>query len=134
MNACRSGRPYEVSPGRVRLPPGACKPCLPALGHDVVSALERNPRATDDELLALATEERRVIITEDKDFGEIAFVRRLPHPCIIRFVNMRVAEKVTAMKDLIESHPEAMQDGNLIVVTQSRVRIRRAQSSEQGGV
>ena len=106
---------------------------LAGMGHDVVSALEIDARATDDELLALATEERRVIITEDKDFGEIAFVRRRPHPCIIRFVNMRVAEKVEAMKDLIESHSDAMQEGNLIVVTQSRVRIRRGRSSEQGG-
>lgn len=106
---------------------------LAGMGHDVVSALEIDARATDDELLALATEDRRVVITEDKDFGEIAFVRRRPHPCIIRFVNMRVAEKVEAMKDLIESHSDAMQEGNLIVVTQSRVRIRRGRPSEQGG-
>ena len=31
---------------------------LAAQGHDVLSALERNPRATDEELLALAMEER----------------------------------------------------------------------------
>ena len=106
---------------------------LTGMGYDVVSALERDPRATDDVLLALAETEARIIVTEDKDFGELAFVRRLPHPCIIRFVNMRVAEKVAAMNDLIDRHSDAMQDGNLIVVTQSRVRIRRTQSSEQGG-
>ena len=79
-------------------------------GHDVLSALEGNPRATDKELLALATEEQRIIITEDKDFGELVFVRRFPHPCIVRLVEMPVAEKVAAMRELIESHPDAMHE------------------------
>ena len=86
-------------------------------GHDVVSALEIDPRATDETLLATALEEQRTIITEDKDFGELVFVRRLDHPCIIRFVEMPV-------EDLIENHGNSMGMGALIVVTRSRVRIR----------
>ena len=103
-------------------------------GHDVLSASEANPRATDEELLALATEEQRIVITEDKDFGELVFVRRLPHPCIIRLVEMPVAEKVAAMRELIESYPEAMHEKALIVVTRNRVRIRLGESSERGAV
>ncbi len=53
---------------------------LTELGHDVVSASEGMPDATDAELLALANEEQRTLITEDKDFGELVFARRLPHP------------------------------------------------------
>ena len=101
-------------------------------GHDVLSALEENPRAADEELLALAMEENRILITEDKDFGELVFVRRLPHPCIIRFVEMQVSEKVTAMRELIESHTDAMREGTLIVVTRNRVRIRLGESSDRG--
>ena len=93
-------------------------------GHDVLSAAERDPRASDEALLALAVQEQRVLITEDKDFGELVFVRRLPHPCIIRFVDMRVADKVAAMHDLIDHHADSMHDSTLIVVTRSRVRIR----------
>ena len=81
---------------------------LIAQGHDVLSALESNPRATDEDLLVLAMEEQRIIITEDKDMGELVFVRRLPHPCIIRFVEMRIAEKVAAMRELIERHADAL--------------------------
>ena len=66
-------------------------------GHDVLSALERDPRAADEELLTLALEEQRILVTEDKDFGELVFVRRLPHPCVIRLVDMPVVEKVAAM-------------------------------------
>ena len=68
--------------------------------------------------------EARVLVTEDKDFGELVFVRRLPHPCIIRFVDMRVEEKVAAMRELLERHADAIRDGALIVVTRGRVRIR----------
>ncbi len=93
-------------------------------GHDVLSALEANPRATDQEVMALAMEEGRILITEDKDFGELAFVRGLPHPCIVRFVDMPVAVKVEAMRELIGSHPNAMREGALVVVTRNRVRIR----------
>ena len=103
-------------------------------GHDVLSALEGNSRATDEELLALATEGRRILVTEDKGFGELVFVRRLPHPCIVRLVEMPATEKVAAMRELIESYPEAMRERALIVVTRSRVRIRLGEISERGDV
>ena len=97
------------------------------LGHDVISAAERYPRASDEELLTLALHEQRTIITEDKDFGELVFVRRLAHPCIIRFVEMPVADKVAAMQDLIEHHADSIRERTIIVVTRSRVRIRRGE-------
>ena len=90
----------------------------------MVSALEIDPRATDETLLATALEEQRTIIIEDKDFGELVFVRRHDHPCIIRFVEMTVEDKVAAMEDLIENHGNSMGMGAFIVVTRSRVRIR----------
>ena len=94
------------------------------LGHDVVSAHDECARASDEALLALAYEERRVLVTQDKDFGELIFVRRLPHPCIVRFVEMSIVEKLAAMRELIERHTDAMHEGALIVVTRDRVRIR----------
>lgn len=103
---------------------------LTNLGHDVLSATETMPRVTDEELLAVALAEQRILVTEDKDFGELVFVRRLPHPCIIRFTDMPVAEKVTAMRHLLEQHTETMREGNMIVVTRSRVRIRRGEHEE----
>ena len=105
---------------------------LARLGHDVVSALEYDPRASDEALLSWATSEERVLITEDKDFGELVFVRRLPHPCIIRFVEMTVAEKVSAMENLLEREEDAMRQGTIIVVTKSRVRIRHNEAPQRG--
>ena len=93
MTAPQSDRPNEISRRRLRIvPPDAQRP--DRLGTYVVSALEIDPRATDETLLATALEEQRTIITEDKDFGELVFVRRLDHPCIIRFMEIPVEDKV----------------------------------------
>ena len=98
---------------------------LTALGHDVRAARGELARASDEALLALAYEERRVLVTEDKDFGELVFLRRLRHPCIVRLVELTVAEQVEAMRDLIERHGDALAAGAVVVVTRRRMRIRR---------
>ena len=100
---------------------------LAGLGHDVISASEIDPKASDESLLSQAMTEQRVLVTEDKDFGELVFVHRIPHPCIVRFVEMTVTEKVTAMEGLLERHAEAMRRGAIIVVTKSRIRIRHSE-------
>ena len=110
LDACASSRSLEAF--------------LAADGHDVLSARSLEAGATDEHLLALAYREKRILVTEDKDFGELVFVQRHPHPCIVRFVEMRVTEKVAAIQSLIEHHAQAMGRGALIVVTRERVRLR----------
>ena len=100
------------------------------LGHDVLSAWEGYAHGSDEALLALAYEEGRVLVTEDKDFGELVFLRRQPHPSIVRLVESRAAEEVGAMQDLIDRHEDDMRKGAIIVVTGTRVRIRSAESHE----
>jgi predicted nuclease of predicted toxin-antitoxin system len=90
---------------------------LASLGHDVLLAIDVNPRAPDELLLDLAMQEGRVLITKDKDCGELAFVHRLPHLSIVRFVEMRVDDQVAAMQELLDHYLAEMQRGALIVVT-----------------
>lgn len=97
---------------------------LTNLGHDVLLAIDVDPRAPDEALLDLARQEGRVLVTEDKDFGELVFVHRVPHPSIVRFVEMRVEDQVAAMQELLDRYLEEMQRGALIVVTRGRIRIR----------
>ena len=104
---------------------------LADLGHDVLSARQRLPHASDEALLTLASDENRVLITEDKDFGELVFLRGLPHPSIVRLVEMTPMERADAMRFLIEHHADAMRDGAIIVVTENRVRIRSADNIER---
>lgn len=104
---------------------------LEKLGHDVFSAREHCPQASDESLLALALEEERVLITEDKDFGELVFLRRLPHPGIVRLCGMTPMERAEVMRTLIDLHGVAMRRGAIIVVTGNRVRLRSAMTIEK---
>ena len=45
---------------------------LRADGHDVAAVRDRCAGARDADVLALARAERRILLTEDKDFGELA--------------------------------------------------------------
>ena len=44
-------------------------------GHDVVAIAEVAPGATDEQVLDRALNEKRVLITEDSDFGELVYGR-----------------------------------------------------------
>ena len=110
IDVCTSSRSLDAS--------------LTDLGNDVFSVRDRDAGAADEALLASAYEEKRVFVTKDKDFGELVFVRRLPHPRIVRFVEMRVVKKVAAMREPIERHADALREGAIIVVTRGRMRVR----------
>lgn len=97
---------------------------LADLGHDVRLAGDVDARASDEVLLNLALQEGRILITEDKDFGELVFVHRRPHPAIVRFVEMRVQDQVTAMRELLDRYRREMESGAMIVVTRGRIRTR----------
>ena len=53
---------------------------LRGAGHDVVSVQEASLASDDDAVMALAHQENRILLTEDKDLGELAFRRRLVVP------------------------------------------------------
>jgi predicted nuclease of predicted toxin-antitoxin system len=52
-------------------------------GHDVVYVAEIAPRASDTEVMELAEREGRLLLTEDKDFGELVFRQRRPVPGLV---------------------------------------------------
>jgi len=103
---------------------------LKDLDCDVLSGRECLPHASDEEVLAFAVAENRVLITEDSDFGELVFLRGLPHPGIVRLVQMTPAERANVMRSLLENHADAMRDGAIIVVTKKRIRVRDWQDSQ----
>lgn len=49
-----------------------------ALGHDVTWVAEDTPSLPDEDVLARAVATNRILITADKDFGDLVFMRRLP--------------------------------------------------------
>lgn len=50
-------------------------------GYDVVSITEDAPGSKDDVILKRAVTEQRMILTFDRDYGELIFKRKFPVPC-----------------------------------------------------
>jgi predicted nuclease of predicted toxin-antitoxin system len=61
---------------------------LRSRGHDVLSVKETIPKAADDAVLARAQSEQRLVITHDKDFGELAFRYGLPAECGVLLIRL----------------------------------------------
>jgi predicted nuclease of predicted toxin-antitoxin system len=57
--------------------PEACVVALRQFGHDVVWIRETAPGSSDADVLARARNEERLLITFDKDFGDLVFHRGL---------------------------------------------------------
>jgi predicted nuclease of predicted toxin-antitoxin system len=56
---------------------------LRAAGHDTVYMAEIAPRASDSQIISRANDEVRLLLTEDKDFGELVFRWRKPAPGVL---------------------------------------------------
>jgi predicted nuclease of predicted toxin-antitoxin system len=94
-------------------------------GHDVLPAFAIDPKASDERLMAMALQDERVFVTEDKDFGELIFVRRLPHDPIVRLVELTVEEQIKGMAELLEGFASEMTGQVIITITRGRIRMRR---------
>lgn len=95
---------------------------LVAQGHDVVSALAIDPSASDEHLLALALQDDRVLITEDKDFGELVFVQARLHGPLVRVVELSVDEQVRAVGELLDQYLHELTGHVIVTVTRIRRR------------
>jgi predicted nuclease of predicted toxin-antitoxin system len=61
--------------------PGDAVTALRALGHNVLWIRTDLPGITDQEVLARGLEDARVLLTLEKDFGELAWRSGLPASC-----------------------------------------------------
>ena len=61
--------------------PGDAVAALRQSGHDVAWVLADAPGSSDRQVLDRAQTENRVLVTFDKDFGELSFRGKLPSSC-----------------------------------------------------
>ena len=94
-------------------------------GHDVLSVKESMQGADDRSILQRAETDPRLIITQDKDFGELADRYRLPASCgivLFRLSGENSSADNQRMFDVIERRSDWT--GRFSVVTDSRIRMR----------
>lgn len=91
-------------------------------GYDTKSVRAIDPRLPDEEILKTATREHRMVITMDKDFGELVYNSGLAHAgvLLLRLDEARSDEKINVVKwilseysDLIENKFCVFKDGKL---------------------
>jgi len=95
-------------------------------GHDVTAIAHDCPQAlTDVEVLRVAVNEQRILITNDRDFGELAFRRGLRHCGVIlfRLPPGQTERRIEALRDLLVSHADRLDE--FIVLGASGARVRR---------
>ena len=95
-------------------------------GYGVASILEESPGLADVDVLEKAVEERLLLLTFDRDYGELIYRRKLaPPPGIIffRFTPAHPSEPSEILKKFFDQ-PEISSSGKFTIFERDRVRQR----------
>lgn len=95
-------------------------------GHRVWYAAEMEPGITDDVVLALANREAALLLTADKDFGEMVFRQRLhTHGIVlVRLAGLSPSRKAEIVASAIHQHATELPRA-FAVIAPGVFRIRR---------
>jgi predicted nuclease of predicted toxin-antitoxin system len=105
--------------------PGEAVAQLTAAGHDVVWIRGAAPGMADAEIVAWAAREGRVVLTFDKDFGELAWNAGLPASCgivLFRLPMLRAADVGVQLAARLSERDDWA--GHFAVIEPGRVRLR----------
>jgi predicted nuclease of predicted toxin-antitoxin system len=99
---------------------------LRSSGHDVVAVSDIAPRAEDPDVIDLAVRQSRILLTEDKDFGQLVYAHGTESIGVIflRFptrVRKQIARDLT---NVVEKEGDKL-IGSFVVVQPGRIRIGR---------
>lgn len=101
---------------------------LRELGHEVEHILETGPHDLPDAaILARARDGRMVVVTFDLDFGDLlaAAGESLPSVVMIRLTDQRPASATPKLVAAVRRFHGELEAGALVVVENSRCRLRR---------
>jgi predicted nuclease of predicted toxin-antitoxin system len=103
---------------------------LRSQGHDVIAIFEIARGARDRDILALAVREDRVLLTADKDFGDLVFRDGHAHSGVIllRLDDETAANMIRVLEDLLAHYADDI-DHHFVVVTGTSVRVNRGTGS-----
>ena len=93
-------------------------------GFDVLSIAEASAGADDQRVIELALGERRILLTEDKDFGQLVFAAgsKSLGVVLIRFPARARSAVGPRMLELVRKHADRL-TGSFVVLQPERIRI-----------
>ena len=94
-------------------------------GHSVINVADLDPGIPDDDVLRLANEKSAILITADKDFGELVFRQALATHgvLLIRFAGLSQSRKAEILSSVIRKRASEISNA-FSVVTPGTIRIR----------
>lgn len=95
-------------------------------GHDVGYVAEMSPGIMDEEVLVLASEENTLLLTADKDFGELIFRQGYIKRGVVlyRLAGLSSQDKAEIVSLAISQHGNELLAA-FSVITEKAVRIRK---------
>jgi len=95
-------------------------------GHDVLSVSETAPGSVDGDVLSMAVASGRLLVTEDRDFGELVFAGQQVSDGVlyIRFPGNARQTMLRLVPEFVAEHGKALV-GAFTVLTPGGARIRR---------
>ena len=100
---------------------------LSGLGHDVVLAAQLGlAQAEDVELLRIAREQGRILVTRDRDFGALVFAQgNGPGVIYLRILPSNYSLVHSELERVLRLHSEQQLLASFVVVEPARHRIRK---------
>ncbi|WP_017306110.1 DUF5615 family PIN-like protein [Spirulina subsalsa] len=95
-------------------------------GFDVIWTGDWSRDPGDEEILAIAYQEKRILVTLDKDFGELAILQKRPHCGILRLVNLSTQQQCAICLQVLTTYSAELVAGAIITAELARVRIRQS--------
>ncbi len=94
-------------------------------GFDVVSILEDFQGITDKEVIEIAVKHKALLLTEDKDFGELTYRLNFSHFGIflIRLIDMDRSERINLVANTLETHLDKFEN-KFTVLNNNGIRIK----------
>jgi len=94
-------------------------------GHDVVFVGDLDWAMPDDEILAIAQREERIILTLDTDFGDLIYQSRQPHVgvLLLRMPGSSAHDKIRAVEEIVTRYGARLPN-RFAVYRAGRLRIR----------
>ena len=95
-------------------------------GYDLKAVRDINPKMEDAKILSIAVSENRMVVTMDKDFGELVYNSGLPHSgvLLLRLEGAESNEKVKAIAKILTEYWDRLPN-NFCVFQHGRLRIRK---------
>lgn len=103
---------------------------LRAEGYDVLTVVEVCAGVEDQYVLELAINERRILLTEDKDFGRLVYVEGMAKVgvLLLRFPALARKELCSAVVRLVNNKGDKIKE-SFVVIQPGRIRIRKFKKS-----